>query len=241
MGLRELPPALLRLGGLLAILSPYLIGHHTEARDRGLMKQARLDFLGSQPRDEREKIAWFVDGWSRLSRPRQRMIHRAARLRGNVTLITSGDKPAHTNPDHAHFPAMHHVAASPLLPMPVDIPPFLDILKYCAEASFTHLAVLSPGPLGMLGLGLGHLLCVPVVAVESRLLRHWVHEQRLSTANGNLFKKYSAWFFKTARQKTTAESCAEDAAPIASGMPYLSARQLNEAASHVEIWVAGEN
>ncbi len=194
MNFSELPGRLQRLGALLLFIAPYIVGYHTESRDRELMKRTRQSFLGASPKDDRERTAWFIDGWSRLSRARQRKIHRAARLAGNVTLVTTGEPPEHEHIDHAHFSTLATMTPFPESKMQIDVPPLLDIVKFIANESFTRIELFTPGPLGLLGLGIARLMNLPIDPVKTNMLRRWSYAHGLAGQTGKLLTKYLVWF-----------------------------------------------
>lgn len=79
-----------------------------------------------------------------------------------------------------------------------NIPPFLQILDYCYEKNFTHLHIITPGPMGIIAVAIARFLRIPVIAEFDRSFLEYISEITNDAGMEDLTWVYLKWFYKQA-------------------------------------------
>jgi hypothetical protein len=86
--------------------------------------------------------------------------------------------------EFAGHPAMH-----------LYYPPVIEMLNFCYEQKFTRIHVLTPGPLGLVGLLIARILKLPVDSTYQRTLPAFVRCITKDESMEHVYRRYSTWFY----------------------------------------------
>ena len=150
---------------LCALLAPYAGAFRAEARHRALMREARTRFLGETVPPQ---IAVFVDGavTPRGVSQAHGLLREECDLGAHVDFVTLCAIDTHISASRMRFAPVTTLRIGKN-GQEVDIPPVLDIARKIAERDYTHIYVQTTGPMGVLGVILGQLLDLPVIAADT--------------------------------------------------------------------------
>ena len=191
---------------LYSLLAPYFLTYARYRAEQTLCRQAMQAFAPDpgkllEEHLKGEKLAFFLDLPRGLEEECGQWIQLFAtpEMTGlNATLITCADRDApeiafpgarkRFDPVGAYHPPDMQETVLPY-------PPFLEMVDYCYEQGFTSLFALTPGPAGLVALGLSKILGAPVSAWHCQGLVALLHGADTDSDMDNLIWRYLAWFY----------------------------------------------
>lgn len=170
-------------GAISSLASPYVASFSHFAKDecfaRDLRKQWNLT-LSSRNLEKTFSVGHFSDTVFEIngvSRTLMQICKVTKTLGYDWTVITSSyDNVGKENDSIVNFSPVGVYELPEYPEVKLAIPPFLEILNYCFERSFSQLHAATPGPLGIAALLIGRILSVPVVATYHTAIPQYVAE-----------------------------------------------------------------
>ena len=75
------------------------------------------------------------------------------------------------------------------------LPPFLEMLNYCYEQSFTQIHVATPGPLGLAALAVAKIMKIPLTGTYHTAIPQYAHILTGDSTIEELVWRYTTWFY----------------------------------------------
>lgn len=147
------------------LLAPYFVAFRVFSKDRWLVNQCRQRFLTEVKNEtiQESKVALFTDTYDHVNGVAltlQLQAELAGKYRKSLQILTCGSTIQTEN--HIDF---HPTGKTELPEYPglnLAYPSFLEVLKYCAGNDFTHIHTSTPGPMGLVALGIARILQLPI-------------------------------------------------------------------------------
>jgi glycosyltransferase involved in cell wall biosynthesis len=191
--------ALSALGPIALGAAPYVVSFKHNTKDRQLMREASMRFLGRLP-DELalRKRAWFTDTLqdvNGVSHTIHKICEVARREGKDLHVITSKSNLEVECSPLKNFPPVGEFQLKEYHGLEVAFPPILDILEYCWREKFTEIVISTPGPLGLVGLLAARLLGLKTVGIYHTDFPQYVRVLTGDDKMGSVTWKYMEWFY----------------------------------------------
>lgn len=188
-------------GAMSTLAAPYVTSFSHFKRDEHFAEKLRRHW-GIPPLPEKMKqpfsVGHFTDTVFEINGVAKTLLqfNRVSRLLGyDWTIITSSDDKESTENGIANFSPVGVYALPEYQEIKLAIPPFLEILSYCYERSFSQIHAATPGPLGLAALFVSRILSIPIVATYHTSLPQYVFrlagDENLESATW----RYVMWFY----------------------------------------------
>ncbi len=170
------------VGALSSLIAPYLAAFSHFVKDRRIAQDAveRLIPMSSSSQTTQPfSIGHFSDTLFEVNGVAKTLLQfrEAAQALGyQWTIITSTDHTEKEVRGVKNFPPIGTYALPEYPELTLAIPPFLELLSYCATKSFTQLHAATPGPMGLAALLIARILSVPIVSTYHTAIPHYVHK-----------------------------------------------------------------
>ncbi len=190
-------------GALYALLAPYFVAFSMFSREKQLSEQILERFTrGRLPgREEggKVKVAHFTDTYyhvNGVALTLQRQVELALRTRKDLTVITCNDgfRPAGKGVRNFSPIGVHELPEYPEFKL--FVPPFLEMLDYCYEQSFTQLHSATPGPIGLAALAIARILKRPISGTYHTALPQYAHYLTGDTKMEDLVWQFTLWYYE---------------------------------------------
>jgi len=187
-------------GSIYTLLGPYFLSYHLFTKDREFSRACRDHFLGRentvQPADGSADLALFTDTFldtNGVAEDLQTQLQMARKLNWNMRVLTCseqgyGDK-------GVSFPSVGTFELSERPGMAIHYPSFLRILDYCHREGFNRIHAATPGPMGLVALGIARILDLPVRATYHSALPQRICELTGDTGLEEMAWKGLTWFY----------------------------------------------
>jgi len=190
-------------GALYALLAPYFVAFSMFSREKQLSEQILERFTrGRLPgREEggKVKVAHFTDTYyhvNGVALTLQRQVELALRTRKDLTVITCNDgfRPAGKGVRNFSPIGVHELPEYPEFKL--FVPPFLEMLDYCYEQSFTQLHSATPGPIGLAALAIARILKRPISGTYHTALPQYAQYLTGDTKMEDLVWQFTLWYYE---------------------------------------------
>lgn len=176
-------------------LSPYLFGFVYQNKGKKFMREVKVDYLNQR---DPLKTALFTDLGQEHANFRS--------MFETAYVSSSGEKievlgcTRKKSIQQAGWKLFHSKVdfLFPLFPeINFYVPPLMDVVIYCEQKEFTLAHVLTPGPMGIVGIIVAKILKLPIIGTYHR---DFLIESSLYSANDkgfkNIIRPYFDWFYK---------------------------------------------
>ena len=147
----------------------FIMGYKHFYSDNHFRRRVATRFGLDNPFDERPgKWAWFTDTLldiNGVARTIQRVSSHALEHNTPITAVTCHPEEPPFQGHIVNFEPLYHFALPEYESMVVAIPPLLDVLRFCEKEEFTRFIISTPGPVGLVALGVANILGIPVSAI----------------------------------------------------------------------------
>ena len=187
------------LGPIALGAAPYVVAFKHHTKDRPLMREAALRYLGKLPPElPKQKRAWFTDTLQDVNGVSQ-TIHRiceVARRNGrDIQVITSKSKLEAADLPLKNFEPVGEFELKEYEGLVLAFPPLLDILEHCWRGSFSEIVISTPGPVGLMGILTAKILGLKVSGIYHTDFPQYVRVLTGDEKMGALTWKYMEWFY----------------------------------------------
>ncbi len=190
-------------GGLYTLLAPYFVAYTLFSRDRSLTRRMRRHFnLSPAPETRSERfltVAHFTDTYHEvngvaLTLKQQARV--AARRGKDLVMITCWpDAPADAVENIKNFAPVGTFEVPEYPEQCIFYPPFLEMIQYCYDRQVTHIHCATPGPIGLAGLAIAHIMKLPVTATYHTQLPQYAMFLTGDNVIQDLTWRYMLWFY----------------------------------------------
>jgi len=155
-------------GALYALVAPFFVSFSHHRDQRRFVAEALEHFVpGAAAAGERApiRVAHFTDTFDEVNgvaRTLQQQLATAQALGKDYTIITCVEQPGAARPGVEQFKAIGNIAVPEYPEIKLLTPSFLSVLEHCDRAGYTHLHISTPGPVGLVALGVAKILGLPV-------------------------------------------------------------------------------
>lgn len=190
-------------GALYALLAPYFVAFSMFSREKQLSEQILERFTRGRPlggkEDGKVKVAHFTDTYyhvNGVALTLQRQVELALRTRKDLTVITCNDgfRPAGKGVRNFSPIGVHELPEYPEFKL--FVPPFLEMLDYCYEQSFTQLHSATPGPIGLAALAIARILKRPISGTYHTALPQYAQYLTGDTKMEDLVRQFTLWYYE---------------------------------------------
>ena len=189
-------------GAAYSILAPYFVTFTVFSRDRHFSASAMEHFGISQACTEGSqkpvKIAHFTDTFHEINGVALTIQHQldlAQKTGRDLTVITCDAETRPPLKGQMNFNPIGVYGFPEYPEQKMFLPPFLEILNFCYEQSFTQIHVATPGPLGLAALAIGKIMKIPVSGTYHTAIPQYAHILTGDGAIEELVWKYTTWFY----------------------------------------------
>lgn len=189
-------------GALYSVHAPYFVAFSIFSEDRRFAESALSRFsLGAaqdSPASEDIKVAHFTDTFyevNGVAGTLKRQLEAAAQFDKKYEVITCD---AGADAHYAGVQNFNPIGVYELSVYPEQklfYPPFLEMLNYCYEKSFTHIHSATPGPLGLAALAIARILRIPLVGTYHTALPQYAQYFTEDASITELTWKYVLWYY----------------------------------------------
>jgi glycosyltransferase involved in cell wall biosynthesis/predicted metal-dependent phosphoesterase TrpH len=191
--------ALSALGPIGLGAAPYLVAFKHHSKDRRLMAEASLRFLGREPAAfTRRRRAWFTDTLqdvNGVSHTIEKICEVAGHLGAEIEVVTSKSRLSPTAFPLRNFPPIGEFKLKEYEGLEVSFPPLLDLVEHCWRGGFSEVVASTPGPVGLAGVLAGRLLGLRTAGIYHTDFPQYVRVLTEDEAMGGLAWKYMEWFY----------------------------------------------
>ena len=187
------------LGPIALGVAPYVVAFKHHTRDRPLMREAALRFLGKPPPDlPDQKRAWFTDTLqdvNGVSHTIHQICEVARRNERDIQVITSKSKVEPTDLPLRNFAPVGEFELKEYEGLVLTFPPVLDILEHCWREKFSEIVISTPGPVGLMGLLAARVLGLKASGIYHTDFPEYVRVLTNDEKMGALTWKFMEWFY----------------------------------------------
>ncbi len=187
------------LGPIALGAAPYFVAFSYHTKDKKLMADAALKFLGKAPPElVGRKRAWFTDTLqdvNGVSHTIQKICEVAKREGRDIQVITSKSRMEPSDLPIRNFPPMGEFKLEEYDGLEVAFPPVLDIMEHCWRERFTEVVISTPGPVGLMGILAARLLGLKSIGIYHTDFPEYVRVLTGDDKMGSLTWKYMEWFY----------------------------------------------
>ena len=146
-------------------MAPYFVSFRVFSKDRWLVKSCRQSFVAKAENDSAQdsKVALFTDTYDQVNGVAltlQVQAELAAKYQKPLQIISCGSTVRTEN--HVDFQPTGKTELPEYPGLDLTYPSFLEVLEYCAGNDFTHIHTSTPGPMGLVALGIARILQLPI-------------------------------------------------------------------------------
>ena len=176
-------------------MAPYLVGFHTEYRDKPLMRTVRKQYLP----DIQSKVAVFTDVKTHDVRDSVLLQHfmEAEAVNSDDLFLFGLDNKVRLSENSIDFKSLGQVQPLPDSDVAFKLPPIFDVLRKFSEGDYHLIYIHTFGSMGILGLLISKLVRVPVICqypyTEIRSLQINSASQKQAAIVTRLFRTLLKW------------------------------------------------
>lgn len=192
--------ALSSLGLIGASVAPYLAAFKTQHKDEAFHKQVAQHFPAASYLSKKSgKRAWITDTFNDMngvSHTIRTLSSLAYRQNKQLTVVTCMEDEPRTPIPVKNFKPVGVFSVPEYETQEVMLPPFLEMLEYFESEGFDEVILSTPGPMGVCGRAIAHLLGLKTVGVYHTDFPRYVNNLTDDHALEELAWKYMGWFYK---------------------------------------------
>jgi len=144
-------------------------------------------------------VAFFTDTFQEIngvSAGLKEIITWGRKQEKSLTVISCSENKSYFTDYEFHFQALFNFPLPEYPELALNLPPVLDVLRFCERKKFSLFHICTPGPVGLMGLLLSKILHVPVVGTYHTQIPEYI---RYLTKNEEIETwawKYMRWFYQ---------------------------------------------
>jgi glycosyltransferase involved in cell wall biosynthesis len=192
-------------GALYAVLSPYFVSFSVFSTDRKFAATVHGELVkrrSGKCHDLSEiRVGHFTDTFYEINGVAGTLRNQveAARRTGKHYTVITCDSGEHSDRDGIrNFCPVGVYELSVYPEQKLFYPPFLEMLNYCYQESFTHIHSATPGPMGLAALAIARILGLPFVATYHTALPQYALYLTEDKTVTELVWRYVLWYYAQA-------------------------------------------
>jgi glycosyltransferase involved in cell wall biosynthesis len=189
-------------GALYTLLAPYFFSFKIYGNCRRFARDAAENFnVKGFAKPAPMSVGHFTDTYHEINgvaRMLQEEVYMAKKLGKDLTVITCRtDEVGERNGSEIKYFDPVGVHSLPEYPeVRTAVPPLLKVLQYCYEKDFTHIHSATPGPVGLTGLLVSHILQLPFYTTYHTSMPQYARYLTGDSAIEGLTWRYILWFYE---------------------------------------------
>jgi glycosyltransferase involved in cell wall biosynthesis/predicted metal-dependent phosphoesterase TrpH len=190
--------AVTALAPLLMLSAPYPLFYFISRRGRDAVRRISRELTGEElGRLDSGKRAWFtdtIDDLNGVSRTLQRYSGLALETGRELAVLSCQSRPVSFPGWVVNFKPIKEFPIPDYSSKTLSIPPFLEMLRFVEEQGLGMLYISTPGPVGLVALGIGKLLGIPCVGIHHTDFARHVNQIVQDARMGEMAGSYTGWF-----------------------------------------------
>lgn len=188
-------------GALYSICAPYFVAFSVFSGDRRFARSVLDRYTrvrSNLPKKLQDmRVAHFTDTYYEVNGVagtiRQQV--ECARLSGKYYRVITCDQKNRSVEGVVNFRPIGVYELSLYPEQKLFFPPFLEMLRYCYEADFSHIHSATPGPLGLAALAIAKILRLPLVGTYHTALPQYAQYLTEDRSIADIVWKYIIWYY----------------------------------------------
>ncbi|MGM0627240.1 MAG: glycosyltransferase [Candidatus Fermentibacterota bacterium] len=194
----EAMEAITALAPLLMLSAPYPLFYFISRRGREAVRRISRELTGRElGRLDSGRRAWFtdtIDDLNGVSRTLQRYSGLALETGRELAVLSCQSRPVSFPGWVVNFKPIKEFPIPDYSSKTLSIPPFLEMLRFVDENGIGMLYISTPGPVGLVALGIGKLLGIPCVGIHHTDFARHVNQIVQDARMGEIAGSYTGWF-----------------------------------------------
>ncbi len=190
--------AVTALAPILMLSAPYPLFYFISRRGREAVRRVSRQLTGEElGRLDGGKRAWFtdtIDDLNGVSRTLQRYSGLALDTERELAVLSCQNRPVSFPGWVVNFKPIKEFPIPDYSSKTLSIPPFLEMLRFVDENRIGMLYISTPGPVGLVALGIGKLLGIPCVGIHHTDFARHVNRIVQDARMGEIAGSYTGWF-----------------------------------------------
>ena len=190
--------AVTALAPLLLLSAPYPLFYFISRRGREAVRRLSRELIGRElGRLDSSRRAWFtdtIDDLNGVSRTLQRYSGLALETGRELAVLSCQNRPVSFPGWVVNFKPIKEFPVPDYSSKTLSIPPFLEMLRFIDDNGIGMLYISTPGPVGLVALGIGKLLGIPCVGIHHTDFARHVNQIVQDARMGEIAGSYTGWF-----------------------------------------------
>ncbi|MFH1985118.1 MAG: glycosyltransferase [Pseudomonadota bacterium] len=190
-------------GGLYTLLAPYFVAYTLFSRDRAFARRMRRHFNLTEPQAASAErfltVAHFTDTFyevNGVALTLRQQAQVAASQGKDLIMMTCWPDAASADADNIQNFQPIGVFEVPEYPeQRIFYPPLLEMIQFCYDRQVSHIHCATPGPIGLAGLAIAHILKIPVTGTYHTQMPQYAMFLTGDAVIQDLTWRYMLWFY----------------------------------------------
>ena len=185
--------------GLYSMMAPYFISFAHFVKDKGFNSEMLRRFNVKTPIEASTNVAYFTDTFfdiNDIAITLQQQVTSAIQNEKEITVITCDDQNRKAAENIKTFKPVGVYELPDYDEQTLYFPPLMEMLHYCYENNFSRIHAATPGPIGLAGLIIAHILKLPISATDYTSLPLYAQMLTDDPDIEELIWKFVLWYYE---------------------------------------------